>query len=155
VAIFVIPVIVFIIAKRWCISLQRHDNDNLLHGYESGVIMRSAEGGYSERHLPLPEGQAYTLTARERDKIYEPGSETDVNGVSAPNARADKLRGRLSKAWFETNVQKPTAGELEEAHHHAAHEEESHAALVGHSADGHQFDGMHDVDGEDLTHHRD
>ncbi|MGN6724275.1 MAG: cytochrome bc1 complex cytochrome b subunit, partial [Marmoricola sp.] len=155
VAIFVVPVIVFIIAKRWAISLQRHDNEMLLHGYESGVIMRSAEGGYSERHLPLPEGQAYTLTARERDHVYEPGASTDANGVAAPNARADKLRGRLSKAWFETNVQKPTAAELEEAHHHAAHEEEGHAALVGHSADGHQFDGMHDVDGEDLSHHRD
>lgn len=154
-AIFIVPIIVFIITKRWAISLQRHDNDMLLHGYESGVIMRSVEGGYSERHLPLPTDEAYTLTARERDRVYEPGSATDANGVRSPHARSDKLRGRLSKAWFATNVQKPTAAELEEAHHHAAHEEEGHAALVGHSADGHQFDGMHDVDGEDLAHHKD
>ncbi|MGN6161982.1 MAG: cytochrome bc1 complex cytochrome b subunit [Marmoricola sp.] len=155
VAVFVVPVIVFIIAKRWAISLQRHDNETLLHGYESGVIMRSAVGGYSERHLPLPEDQAYTLTARERDKIYLPESSTDGNGVSAPHGRADRIRGKLSEAWFSTNVQKPTAAELEEAHHHAAHEAADHAALVGHSADGHQFDGMHDVEGEDLSHHRD
>jgi len=63
-AIFVIPPLVFIFAKRWCISLQRHDNDMLLHGYESGIIMRDAQGGYSEKHLPLSEGHAYTLTAR-------------------------------------------------------------------------------------------
>jgi ubiquinol-cytochrome c reductase cytochrome b subunit len=25
----------------------------LLHGYETGIIMRSPEGGYSERHLPI------------------------------------------------------------------------------------------------------
>ena len=155
IAIFVVPVIVFIIAKRWAISLQRHDNDMLLHGYESGVIMRSSVGGYSERHLPLPEGQAYTLTARERDHVYEPGASTDANGVRSPHARADRLRGRLSRAWFATNVQKPTVAELEEAHHHAAHEAEGHAELVGHSADGHQFDGMHDVAEEDLSHHRD
>ena len=54
--VFVVPVIAFLITRRWCISLQRSDNDKLLHGYESGIIMRSAEGGYSERHLPLSPG---------------------------------------------------------------------------------------------------
>ena len=72
VAVFVGPVIAFWITRRWCISLQRHDNDLLLHGYESGIIMRSAEGGYSERHLPIGEARAYTLTARDRDEVYTP-----------------------------------------------------------------------------------
>ena len=83
-AIFVLPVIVFIVAKRWCISLQRQDNDKLLHGYETGVIMRSPEGGYSERHLPLEEDRAYTLTARDRDEVYESPDGRDANGVPAP-----------------------------------------------------------------------
>src|SRR3546814_8869840 len=48
-AIFIIPPLVYIFVRRWCISLQRHDNEMLTHGYESGIIMRSAEGGYSER----------------------------------------------------------------------------------------------------------
>ena len=154
VAVFVVPIIVFIIAKRWCISLQRHDNEMLLHGYESGVIMRSAEGAYSERHLPLPEDQAYTLTARDRDELYVPGASTDANGVESPTTRSDRVRGRLSQAWFATNVQKPTAAELEEAHHHAEHEASEHAELVGHAADGHQFDDM-GGSGEDLGHHED
>ena len=47
--------IAFFITRRWCISLQRHDNEQLLHGYETGIIMRSPEGGYSERHLPISE----------------------------------------------------------------------------------------------------
>ena len=55
-AVFIGPVIAFLITRRWCISLQRHDNETLLHGYESGVIMRDAQGGYSEKHLPLPGG---------------------------------------------------------------------------------------------------
>ena len=66
-AVFIGPVIAFWITRRWCISLQRHDNDKLLHGYETGIIMRSAEGGYTERHLPINESRAYTLTARDRD----------------------------------------------------------------------------------------
>jgi ubiquinol-cytochrome c reductase cytochrome b subunit len=151
-AIFVVPPLVFIVAKRWCISLQRHDNDMLLHGYESGVIMRDAQGGYSERHLPLSNDHAYTLTARERDEVYAGVSGTDANGVSAPSARIDQARAKLSKAWFATNVQKPTAEELEEGHHHAEIEHEHDLPLEGHAADGHQFDGRHDVEGDELTH---
>jgi ubiquinol-cytochrome c reductase cytochrome b subunit len=37
------------------------------------------------------------------------------------------------------NVQKPTAEELSEGHHHAEHELESQSGL-DHPADGHQFD---------------
>ena len=57
VAVFLGPLIAFIITRRWCISLQRKDQDDLLHGYETGVIMRDALGGYTERHLPLPDGR--------------------------------------------------------------------------------------------------
>jgi ubiquinol-cytochrome c reductase cytochrome b subunit len=152
-AIFVIPVLAFIVAKRWCISLQRHDNDRLLHGYESGIIMRSPEGEYTERHLPINSDEAFTLTARNRDEVYAGVNGTDVNGVEAPNARIDETRARLSKAWFATNVQKPTKAELEEGHHHAEEElEHEHALGLDQQADGHQFDGRHDVAGDDLTH---
>jgi ubiquinol-cytochrome c reductase cytochrome b subunit len=152
-AIFVIPVIVFILTKRWCISLQRQDNDRLLHGYETGIIMRSAEGGYTERHLPISTDAAYTLTARDRDVVHVGANGTDANGVPAPNARLDQVRAKLSKAWFATNVQKPTAEELNEGHHHAVEElEQEHAEGLDHTADGHQFDGRHDVAGDDLTH---
>jgi len=154
VAVFVVPVIVFIIAKRWCISLQRHDNEMLLHGYESGVIMRDPQGGYSEKHLPLSLDRQYTLTARERDEIYVAEDGVDANGVSAPAADKDLVRSKLSRAWFQDSVQKPTAQGLEEAHHHAEHEAAEHAALVGRAADGHQFDDMErEVSGDDdLTH---
>ncbi|WP_426244120.1 cytochrome b [Nocardioides sp. LHG3406-4] len=151
-AIFIGPLIAFVITRRWCISLQRHDNETLLHGYETGVIMRSADGGYTERHLPIDEKRAYTLTARDRDEIYELESDVDANGVAAPGTRANSMRAKLSKAMFGANVQKPTAEELAEAHHHAEHEHELQAGL-DHAADGHQFDGHHAVDGEELRSH--
>ncbi len=144
VAIFVLPVAAFFITRRWCISLQRQDNEKLLHGYETGIIMRSPEGGYSERHLPLSEEKAYTITARDRDEIYSLESETDSNGVPSPGTRAQRIRAKLSKGMFGRNVQKPTAAELEEAHAHAEHEAHDQAGL-DHPADGHQFDG-HDTD---------
>ncbi len=153
-AVFIGPVIAFIITRRWCISLQRHDNEKLLHGYESGVIMRDAQGGYTERHLPLPITRAYTLTARDRDEVFVPQLTTDDNGVSSPTARKDKVRGRLSQLWYGDNVQKPTREELDEAHHHAQLEHAHEVAMSGHSADGHQFNGREEsVSDNQLSSH--
>ena len=149
-AVFIGPLIAFIITRRWCISLQRHDNDKLLHGLESGVIMRDPQGGYSEKHIPLPAAQAYTLTARNRDEVFTPTSEADANGVESPTARKDKVRARLSRFWHGNTIQKPTRAELEEGHHHAELET-AHDAALGHPADGHQFDGRHDVSGDELS----
>ncbi|MDE0775072.1 MAG: ubiquinol-cytochrome c reductase cytochrome b subunit [Nocardioides sp.] len=149
-AVFIGPAIAFYITRRWCISLQRHDEGKLLHGYETGIIMRSAEGGYSERHLPISEAEAYTLTARDREVPWTPTATTDENGVAAPGGRLDGIRSKLSTLMYADNIQKPTAAELEEAHHHAEHEHALTAALDGHSADGHQFDGHHAVEGETL-----
>ena len=152
-AVFIGPVIAFLLTRRWCISLQRHDEGLLLHGYETGIIMRSPEGGYTERHLPVSPESAYTLTARKREEVYEPGSEVDANGVPANGTRAGAVRARLSRLMYADNVQKPTAAELEEAHHHADHVHELEHVMEGHSADGHQFDGRHPVDGEELRNH--
>ncbi len=152
VAVFVGPVIAFWIARRWCISLQRHDNEKILHGYETGIIMRSPEGAYSERHLPISADEAYTLTARDRDEVYTPEADVDENGVPAAGTRSSRLRARLSRWWFSHNVQKPTRAELEAGHHHSENEHELQSGL-DHSADGHQFDGKHPVDGEELRSH--
>jgi ubiquinol-cytochrome c reductase cytochrome b subunit len=140
-AVFVLPVVAFFIARRWCISLQRHDKEKVLHGYETGIIMRSAEGGYSEKHLPISDTRAYVLTAREKDVVFEVESEQDANGVAAPGTRSHRLRARLSQLMYADNVQRPTAAELDEGHHHAQHEHELQAPMDGHPVDGHQFDG--------------
>jgi ubiquinol-cytochrome c reductase cytochrome b subunit len=153
-AVFLIPPIVFYVTRRWCISLQRADNDRLLHGYETGIIMRSVEGGYSERHLPISEARAYTLTARQRDQVHELESEVDENGVAAPGTRSEKIRARLSQGMFADNVQKPTVEELEEARHHAEHSHELEAGL-DHPASGHEFDdhALRDADDVPLRSH--
>ncbi len=152
VAIFIVPVLVFFLARRWCISLQRHDNEQLLHGYETGIIMRSAEGGYSERHLPISEERAYTLTARDRDHVLPEPYPNDAYGVREKNYPLRRFKARLSQGMFGHNVQKPTQAELEEGHHHAEHENELQAGL-DHPADGHQFDGHHTVDEDSLRGH--
>lgn len=121
-AIFIFPPIAFIVTKRWCLSLQRQDREKLLHGYETGIIVRSPDGAYAEKHLPISESETYTLTARERDEVLEPPAEVDENGVARRGIRMQKLRAKMSKSWFGYNVQKPTREELEEARAHAEHE---------------------------------
>jgi ubiquinol-cytochrome c reductase cytochrome b subunit len=112
VLIFVGPVIAFLVAKRWCISLQRHDREMLLHGRETGVILRSPDGGYSEKHAPLSEARAYTLAAGRREQpIDDAGSNgaNGANGVPRPDGRSERLRHRLSHAMFADNLPNLTA----------------------------------------------
>ncbi len=154
-AVFVAPVVAYLITKRWCISLQRKDRDDLLHGYETGIIMRSPEGGYTERHLPLSTGRAFRLASRDRDPdVYgELPAGPDANGVEPPSGIGSRLAGvrhRLRKMMYADNIQPPTVEELEQGHHHAEHEHELQAPMEGHAADGHQFDGHHLVEGEKL-----
>ncbi len=111
-AVFVVPVLAFIVTKRICLSLQRADRDRVLHGSESGVIVRSPDGGYSEAHQPLSQGEAYTLTRHPQPAALVP------NGK-----KVGRLRQRLSHWYAAGQVPKPTAAEIAEAAHHAAVED--------------------------------
>jgi ubiquinol-cytochrome c reductase cytochrome b subunit len=120
------PIIAFWIARRWAISLQRTDQKRLLHGLETGVIMRSPEGKYTEKHAPISQYEAYSLTARQRVLPLDIGPETDDNGVRVPRRAVNKLRAGLSRFYFADAVQKPTTHELEAAHEHAHDSDEIH-----------------------------
>jgi ubiquinol-cytochrome c reductase cytochrome b subunit len=138
-AVFVVPPIDFVVVRRWCIGLQRADNDRLLHGYESGIIMRSPDGAYTERHLPVSDQEALTLSSRPRDPVPVPVPATDDHGVAAPRSRAERTRGRIARAVYADQVQPPTAGELAEARRHARHVRAREEGL-DHPAAGHEFD---------------
>lgn len=49
----VLPAIVYFIAYRWAVSLQRSDRAVLEHGIETGIIKRLPHGAYVELHQPL------------------------------------------------------------------------------------------------------
>ena len=138
-AVFVLPPIVFLVVRRWCIGLQRADNDRLLHGYETGIIMRAPDGGYTERHLPIGEAEAFRLASRDRDRVLVPAGDTDDHGVPAPGTRGERARLRLNHAAYADNVQPPTAAEIAGARRHAEHERALEAGL-DHPAEGHEFD---------------
>jgi ubiquinol-cytochrome c reductase cytochrome b subunit len=49
----VVPPLVYFVAYRWCVSLQRSDREVLEHGIETGIIKRLPHGAYIELHQPL------------------------------------------------------------------------------------------------------
>ena len=119
----VLPIIAFLVTKRLCISLQRADNERILHGYETGVIERSPDGAFSERHAPLPLDEQYTLTSHDRLPQLEAPAETDANGVRAPKGRSARLKARARAFYYDGAVDKPTSEEVEHAQeHHADHD---------------------------------
>lgn len=120
VAVFVVPVIAFIITKRICLGMQRARAERLLHGSESGLMERSADGAYYEDHAPISQGEAYALT-QHSDTVPLPPGPDDTAGTTKP--RATKLRTRLHHWFFNHNVRKPTRTQIEQARAHGHHEE--------------------------------
>src|SRR5690349_10531910 len=49
----VLPALVYYIAYRWAVGLQRSDREVLEHGIETGIIKRLPHGAYIELHQPL------------------------------------------------------------------------------------------------------
>ncbi len=139
VAVFVAPVIAFLLTKRICIGLQRSDEERLLHGAETGIIERDPSGGYSERHRPITQGEAFTLTQQKEYPALLPLTETD--GLSAREIRGEQLRRRAGRFYFIDTLRKPTKAELEEAaHHHGDGHGDGHGN--GHELEG---DGHHSI----------
>lgn len=119
VAVFVAPVIAFIVTKRICLSLQRADRDRVLHGSESGAIKRHVDGNYTEAHAPISDEEAFVLTQHKQHAALAVSPVEDEHGVRIKDPKAvSGLRARLS-AWFVgDDIAKPTAGEIADAHHH-------------------------------------
>jgi ubiquinol-cytochrome c reductase cytochrome b subunit len=131
--VIVLPPVMFWVTKRICLGLQRRDREKVLHGRESGVIMVSPEGEYSEVHATVPREEAFELTHHRRQVPVELEPETDENGIPAPRRRVERVRARLSSFYFGDVVQKPTVQELEAASH------DGHAAIT--EGDGHAGGG--------------
>ncbi|MPZ61272.1 MAG: ubiquinol-cytochrome c reductase cytochrome b subunit [Propionibacteriales bacterium] len=112
VAVILLPPLAYAITKRICLGLLREDRDKLLHGLETGRIIRGPDGGYSETHVPLSQDDAHALTQPERRVLHDPEPELDENGIPAPRPRWSKLRTRLSKSYFGDDVHTSAAEEI-------------------------------------------
>lgn len=121
---FIGPIIGYIVAKRIALALQRKDREIALHGRETGRIVRLPHGEFIEVHEPLDDYRQYRLVNFESPEILpaQPDANGRVRGM-------EKLRGRLSRVFFEDRVAPVTPAELEAAHEHGHHPAIEEAAV--------------------------
>lgn len=102
------PVIGFEITRRVCLGLQRKDRDSVLHGYETGRIVRMPGGEYVEVHESIGEA--------ERERIL--GAVDPVPALLRPDERGrltagGRLRARLSRFFFEDRIARAPKSQVE------------------------------------------
>lgn len=142
IGVFVFPPLAFVITRRICLGLQRKDRDLVLHGHETGQVVRTADGEYFEVHAPLDEYERWTLVQHDSYRPLELDTQVDEHGVAAPNAKAERARAKLSRFFFEQRVEPVTPTELAEAHHHG-----DHGAIEG----GHEAIGANEHNQESIS----
>ncbi|MCS0498346.1 cytochrome bc1 complex cytochrome b subunit [Protaetiibacter mangrovi] len=106
------PIIAYIVAKRISIALQKKDREIALHGYESGRIVRLPGGEYIEVHEQLSDYERWRLVS------YDDYAPLMVR----PNANGKitfgtKLRGVMSRWFFEDRIAPVTRTEIEASKH--------------------------------------
>ena len=111
------PFIAYFITKRACLALQRKDRELVVHGRETGRVVRLPNGEYIEVHEPLDKYELYKLVDY---KDYEPT-------IARPNKNGkitamEKLRASLTRFYFEDRISPVTKTELRDAQEHADHD---------------------------------
>lgn len=117
----VAPPLAFMVTKRICLSLQRRDRDKLLHGYETGRVLRLPHGEYVEVHAPLNEKELSVLSSKNDIAVLEKPELYDNNGVKNPKYYRDLLRHKLSAFFYADNITRPSDAEIEAGQLHAEH----------------------------------
>jgi ubiquinol-cytochrome c reductase cytochrome b subunit len=114
------PFIGFIITKRACLALQRKDRELVLHGRETGRVVRLPSGEYIEVHEPLDKYEIYKLVDFQD---YEPVlPRPNKDGKITPMV---KLRSLLTRFYFEDRITPVSKPELDAAKNHEAPPQEA------------------------------
>ncbi|PFG19506.1 cytochrome b [Serinibacter salmoneus] len=120
---FVGPWLAFVVTKRLCLALQRRDRELVLHGHETGRVVRFASGEYIEVHQPLTDAERWILVQQDDRAPIEAGPETNARGVRRPGYKKDKRRAAVSRFFFADRIAPVTPAELAAAHDHHGNDE--------------------------------
>ena len=122
VAVIVVPPIAFWLTRRFCLSLQRRDHDKLLHGRETGRILRHPNGEFTEIHAPVSDQERAVIMAKPDVEPIALPAATDSEGVRNPAGIIGRTRARLSEFYYGPNVALPSDAELAAAAAHLEHQ---------------------------------
>lgn len=120
--VFALPILAFLITKRIAMGLQRKDRELVLHGHETGRIVRFDNGEYIEVHEPLTDQERWVRVSYDALKPRELAPEHNDRGVRRKGYRWDRFKAAWSRFYFEDRVEPVTPAELREAQAHQAHE---------------------------------
>jgi ubiquinol-cytochrome c reductase cytochrome b subunit len=129
IGIIVLPAIAFIVTKRICLGLQRRDREKLLHGYETGRVLRLPNGEFIEVHGELSAEEKAKIIAKEDTNPLAELPKTDDAGVRNPKARGSKIKASVSRFFLGDTIARPTDEEIAEAEHHIGEEADLEAPL--------------------------
>ena len=137
VAVFVAPVLAFLLTKRICVALQRSDPERLLHGAETGVIERDPSGGTPSATARSRRGGLHAHPAQ-----GEPLPPAATGRMPDKELKSENRRPPGNPLLVLDSLRKPSRAELEDAAHHhdgAGHEIEGdgngHHALTSGEAE--------------------
>jgi ubiquinol-cytochrome c reductase cytochrome b subunit len=132
VLVFVGPALGYYITKRICLGLQRKDAQELLHGYESGIIRQLPNGEFIEVHQAVNEERRAVLEAKPMAALLPGRGSEDANGVPSPGSRGALgwARGVANRAFAETvPLETNGHGDVEHGNGHAVESGEEHVAV--------------------------
>jgi len=121
IGIFALPIISFLITRRICFGLQRKDRELVLHGHETGRIVRHEHGEYIEVHEPLSDQEVWLRVSYDDLAPLEIAEQFNARGVARKGYKWGRFKQRLSRFYYEQRIQPVSPAEYEEAQHHAHH----------------------------------
>lgn len=93
VAVLAGPALAFEITRRVCLGLQRKDRGIVLHGRETGRIVRMPNGGYAEVHQPVDDAERVLLSVAPAPTA--PGRPDGSGRLT----RRERVRGALARRF--------------------------------------------------------
>ncbi|KAA6212299.1 ubiquinol-cytochrome c reductase cytochrome b subunit [Streptomyces albofaciens JCM 4342] len=94
VALVVLPVVAFRVAKGVCLALREAEHERLAEGTETGQVRQTISGGYEETHRPADEEQRYAALHGSLPAVPREPDDAPDDGTAVRRAR-----GRL-RHWF-------------------------------------------------------
>ncbi len=94
VGVFVVPPLVYVIAKRTCLSLQKGDQELLHHGIESGTIRRLPHGEFVEDTVALPAPYQMSISGGDHPHAAVEGGEHGGDHGHVEHGAVEALKPR-------------------------------------------------------------
>ena len=110
------PLMTAWVARRICLSLQRRDRESVLHGRETGRLVRTSGGGFFEAHADLTPDERWPLLARKGPPAAEAETPAVPEEADGETGNRNRLRQALGRLYFSDIVPTPTPARVLKAH---------------------------------------